>query len=48
MTGFDTNYFLFNNFQAGSTVNWGDVTSSASEYTLMSYMGRINYMFNDK
>ena len=48
MTGFDTNYFKFNNFQAGSTVNWGDVTSSASEYTLMSYMGRINYMFNDK
>ena len=48
VTGFDTNYFLYNNFQAGSTVKYGNVQSSASDYTLMSYMGRINYMFNDR
>jgi len=48
VTGFDTNYFLYNNFQAGSTVKYGDVQSSATDYTLMSYLGRINYMYGDR
>ena len=47
-TGFDTNYFLYNNFQAGSTVKWGDVQSSATDYTLMSYLARVNYMYDNR
>lgn len=46
--GFDTNYFKWNNMQAGSIVNWGDVTSYASKNTILSYMGRINYMYDDR
>lgn len=47
-TGFETDYFKYNNLQAGSTVKWGDVQSSATEYTLMSYLGRINYMYDNR
>ena len=47
-TGFETDYFTFNNMQAGSTVKWGDVQTSATEYTLMSYLGRLNYMFDNR
>ncbi len=47
-TGFDTNYFLYNNFQAGSTVKYGDVQSSATNYTLMSYLARANYMYDNR
>ncbi|MCQ2238521.1 MAG: TonB-dependent receptor [Bacteroidaceae bacterium] len=46
--GFETNYFGYNNMQAGSTVNWGDVQSNKSQYKLMSYMARLNYMFADR
>ena len=46
--GFETNYFGYNNMQAGSTVNWGDVQSNKSNYKLLSYMARLNYMFNDR
>ena len=46
--GFDTNYFGWNNLQAGSDVKYGDVTSSASKNTLLSYMARINYMYDDR
>ena len=46
--GFETNYFGYNNMQAGSTVNWGDVQSNKSQYKLMSYMARLNYMFGDR
>lgn len=46
--GFETNYFGYNNLQAGANVAWGNNTSNASEYTLNSYMARINYMFNDR
>lgn len=45
---FDTNYFGYNNMQSGANVSWGDVTSEAKEYKLMSYMARLNYMFADK
>ena len=47
-TGFETDYFKYNNMQAGSTVKWGDVQSSASENRLMSYLGRLNYMFDNR
>lgn len=46
--GFETNYFKYNNLKAGANIAWGDNTSYSSEYKLMSYMGRINYMFNDR
>lgn len=47
-TGFESDYFTYNNMQAGSTVKWGDVQSSATQYTLMSYLGRLNYMFDNR
>ena len=47
-TGFETNYFLYNNLEAGANVTYGSVGSSASENTIMSYMGRINYMFDSR
>ena len=47
-TGFETDYFMYNNMEAGSTVKWGDVQSSASENRLMSYLGRLNYMFDNR
>lgn len=47
-TGFETNYFGYNNMQAGSTVAWGYATSNSTENILMSYMARLNYMFNDR
>ena len=46
--GFDTNYFTFNNMQAGSIVNYGSVKSSANSYMLNSYMVRLNYMYGDR
>ena len=46
--GFDTNYFKWYNLQAGSTINWGDVTSQATKSNILSYMGRLNYMYDDR
>lgn len=46
--GFQTNYFKYHNLEAGANVAWGDNKSDYSEYTLSSYMARINYMFADK
>jgi len=48
VTGFDTNYFLYNNFEAGSTVKYGNVQSNASRNQLLSYMARLNYMFDNR
>lgn len=48
VTGFETNIPRYNNFQSGSTVNYGSITSNATKYNILSYMGRINYVFNDK
>ena len=45
---FTTNYFGYNNMQSGATLNWGDVTSDKGNNKLMSYMGRLNYMFADR
>ena len=46
--GFDTNYFGWNNLAAGADVRYGDVSSSAYRNTLLSYMARINYMFDNR
>ena len=48
ITGFETNVPKYNNFEAGSTVNYGSVTSNATKYNILSYMARFNYMFNSK
>lgn len=47
-TGFDTNYFLYNNLDAGANVSYGNVGSDASENTIVSYMGRFNYMYDSR
>lgn len=46
--GFETNYFTYNNMEAGANVKWGDVTSEAKDYNILSYMARINYMYDGK
>ncbi|MBN2864100.1 MAG: SusC/RagA family TonB-linked outer membrane protein [Bacteroidales bacterium] len=48
VTGFETNVPKYYNFQSGSVVTYGNVTSNAVKYNILSYMGRINYMFNNK
>lgn len=47
-TSFETNYFTYNNLSAGANVSYGSVGSSASENALLSYMGRLNYMYDDR
>ena len=47
-TGFDTNYFKFNNLSAGANVSYGSVGSSASYNAIVSYMARLNYMYDDR
>jgi TonB-linked SusC/RagA family outer membrane protein len=47
-SGFETNYFKYNNMQAAANVTWGNATSSASTYKLLSYMVRGNYMYDGK
>ena len=47
-TGYDTNYFLYNNLSAGANVGYGYVGSSASDNALLSYMGRFNYMYDNR
>ena len=46
--GFETNYFKYNNLKAGANVAWGDNASDATEYTLSSYMARVNYVYADR
>ena len=46
--GFDSNYFKFNNMKAGANISWGDLQSNYTEYSLSSYMARVNYMYADK
>jgi TonB-linked SusC/RagA family outer membrane protein len=48
VSGFETNYFKYNNLQAGANISWGDATSNATLYTLLSYMARANYMYDGK
>lgn len=46
--GFDTNYFKWNNLEAGATIDWGNATSNADKNTILSYMLRLNYMYDNK
>jgi TonB-linked SusC/RagA family outer membrane protein len=46
--GFDTNYFGYNNLKAGALVKYGDVSSYKNEYSLNSFLGRVNYIISDK
>ena len=46
--GFETDYFAYNNLQAGGTVKYGDVTSFENENRLASFMGRFNYMYDNR
>ncbi len=46
--GFQTNYFEYNNLEAGGTVRYGDVTSYENENRLVSFMGRLNYVYNER
>jgi TonB-linked SusC/RagA family outer membrane protein len=46
--GFDTNYFLYNNMAAGAVVKYGDVASYKNGYNLSSFLGRVNYMYDNK
>jgi TonB-linked SusC/RagA family outer membrane protein len=48
VSGFETNYFLYNNLQAGANISYGNASSSAREYALLSYMARANYMYDGK
>ncbi|MDD4654232.1 MAG: SusC/RagA family TonB-linked outer membrane protein [Bacteroidales bacterium] len=47
-TSFETNYFTYNNLSAGANVSYGSVGSSAGENTVVSYMGRFNYMYDNR
>lgn len=46
--GFDTNFFGYNNLQAGALVKYGDPYSNANDYLLNSYLARVNYMYANK
>lgn len=46
--GFQTNYFGYNNLEGGGTVRYGDVSSFENKNRLLSYMGRLNYVYNDR
>lgn len=46
VSGFSTDYFLYNNLGAGATNP--QVFSSRSKFAFNSYFGRINYGFKDK
>jgi TonB-linked SusC/RagA family outer membrane protein len=48
VTGFETNYFKYNNMQAAANIVYGAATSNATEYSLLSYMVRANYMYAGK
>ncbi len=47
-SNFDSDKFGFNNMQAGAVVNYGSISSSATENALLSYMARLNYMYDNR
>ena len=47
-SNFDTNKFGFNNMGAGAVVKYGNVSSSATANQLLSYLGRLNYMYDSR
>lgn len=48
VTNFKTNQFGYNNLQAGSVRLWEGTGSYYESIQLMSFLGRINYMFNER
>lgn len=46
--GFATNEFGTDLLEAGALVKWGDVSSWKGEHSILSFMGRFNYVYNDK
>jgi TonB-linked SusC/RagA family outer membrane protein len=46
--GFSTDAFGYNNLKAGAVWKWGDSTSYANDNKLSSFMGRFNYVYDDK
>ena len=46
--GFTTNAFQYYNLGAGGTVKYGSVGSYANDNKLASFMGRFNYVYNDR
>lgn len=47
-TGFTTNAFRYYNLAAGGVVKYGSVGSDYNDYQLASFMGRFNYVYNDR
>ena len=39
---------VINNLKAGGTVKYGDVTTFQNENRLASFMGRFNYMYDNR
>src|SRR5699024_6373541 len=46
--GFDTDLFGYDNLGAGSDFRLGDVYSYKGEAKLISFFGRVNYVFADR
>lgn len=46
--GFSTDAFGYNNLQAGAVLKWGDISSYYNDPTLASFMGRVNYVYDNK
>ena len=46
--GFETNYFGYNNLQAGALIKYGDASSYRNGYNLNSFLGRVNYIYDDR
>ncbi|OJV83163.1 MAG: SusC/RagA family TonB-linked outer membrane protein [Bacteroidia bacterium 44-10] len=42
--GFGTDFFGYNNLEAGAVLRYGDVKSYNNGYDLNSFLGRVNYM----
>lgn len=45
---YETDYFGYNNLEAGGVVKYGDVSSFENENRLASFMGRVNYMYDNR
>lgn len=48
VNGFATDAFSYNNLKAGAVLNWGGTTSYYNDPKLASFMGRLNYVYDDK
>lgn len=46
--GYSTDEFGYNNLQGGAVIKWGDESSYYSTNSLVSFMGRFNYSYDDK